>query len=117
MGGKWRQARLSRVIKNRRQIIVFPGRDIVSSAADGVKAELRLLVEQAPEELVIDLSGVEMVDSMGIGVLIATFNSLTKAGGVLKIINASEYVYEIFVTMRLTYHFSIQKADPKHPFP
>lgn len=100
---------MNEIVKNGKQTIVFPGRDIVSSVADEIKAELYLLVEQAPDELVVDLSGIKMVDSMGIGVLISIYNSLSKAGGKLKIINASEYIYNIFVTMRLTYHFSVKK--------
>ena len=59
---------------------------------------------------VIDMSGLNMVDSVGIGVIIATFNSLKKTGGEFKLSNVSKDIFSLFSTMRLDQHFSIKKA-------
>lgn len=102
---------MSEIEKRTGQVIVRPGRDIVASMANTFRAELHALVQESPGELIIDLASVSMVDSVGIGVLIATHNSLSKAGGVLKIINVSKEIYRLFSTMRLDRHFPIAKSE------
>jgi anti-sigma B factor antagonist len=51
-----------------------------------------------------------MVDSVGIGVIIATHNSLNKVGGKLKVTNITKDIYTLFTTMRLDRHFTVEKA-------
>ena len=98
---------MSEIVKDGDQTIVKPGQDVMASMAEGFRNELRSLVEESPKELVVDFDGVEMVDSVGIGVLIATHNSLESAGGKLKIKNVSNNILRIFKTMRLDQHFEI----------
>jgi anti-anti-sigma regulatory factor len=52
-----------------------------------------------------------MVDSVGIGVIIATHNSLDQKGGKLRVINIADDIYGLFSTMRLDRHFSVEKAN------
>jgi anti-anti-sigma factor len=90
--------------------VIKPGKDVVASMAGEFKNNLLDLIKKGIKELVIDLSGVEVVDSVGLGVMIATHNSLSKSGGKLKVINASEDICRLFQTMRLDQHFEIQTA-------
>ncbi len=101
---------MSEVVKNDRRITVKPGKDIVASMANELRSELYSLVQEAPSELVIDLAGVTMIDSVGIGVMIATHNSLNKIGGKLMIVNADNDICNLFNTMRLNRHFSVERA-------
>ena len=91
--------------------VIKPGKDIVASMADDFKSKLLILVKKGTKELILDLSGVEAVDSVGLGVVIATHNSLKNAGGKLKVIKASEDIFRLFQTMRLDQHFEIQPAN------
>ena len=102
---------MSIINKDGNQVIVKPGRDVVASMANEFRAELNSQIQESPSELVIDLSGVEMVDSVGIGVIIATHNSLDQKGGKLKVINIAEDIYGLFSTMRLDRHFTVEKAN------
>ena len=89
-------------------IQVKPGRNIVASMTDEFRSELHVLVQEKPDQIIIDMAGVEMVDSVGIGVMIAVHNSLTKNGGTLKIINADKNILNLFKTMRLNRHFAVE---------
>ena len=51
---------------------VTPGMDIVASMAEEFRAELLKSVEGGVKELTADLDDVGVVDSVGLGVLIAT---------------------------------------------
>jgi len=88
---------------------IKPGKDIVASMVQDLKKELQSIVSEGAVELEIDLDGVEMIDSVGLGAFIATHNSLSKAGGKLSVVKASEDIYNLFLTMRLDKHFSVNK--------
>lgn len=101
---------MSATPEDKRSIIITPGRDVVASMAPAFKAELHAIVKEKPAKLVIDLTGVEMIDSIGIGVIIAAYNSLKNIGGALEVANASSDIYKAFVAMRLNHHFCVTKA-------
>lgn len=102
---------MSLIDKDGGQITVKPGKDVVASMANEFRAELNSQIQEAPSELIIDLDGVEMVDSVGIGIIIATHNSLDQKGGKLKVVNIADDIYGLFSTMRLDRHFSVEKAN------
>jgi anti-anti-sigma factor len=82
----------------------------VASVVQEFKKELRSLIAEEPAEIAIDLTGVDMIDSVGLGVLIATHNSISKIGGKLTVMNASENIYGLLKTMRLDRHFGVMSA-------
>ncbi len=85
-------------------VTITPGQDLVSSMVPGLKQELGT---ESPKELRLDLAGAGMMDSIGIGVIIATHNSLKKTGGKLVIANASENIVKLFKSMRLDQHLTL----------
>jgi anti-sigma B factor antagonist len=87
--------------------VVQPGADIVASMADDFKRSLLKMVKTGIPELIIDFTDVDIVDSVGLGVVIATHNSLSNSGGTLKVINVSDDIYQLFKTMRLDQHFEV----------
>jgi len=93
------------------RIVVRPQGDIVASVVQPLREELLSLVDESPGTLVMDLQGVGMIDSIGLGVLIATYNSLKKTGGDFKVVNASDDLMGLFRTMRLDRVFEIRSAS------
>ncbi len=102
---------MSKITKDEDRVVVKPEQDVVASMVNEFRDELQSLVKEQPAELVIDMGGVEMVDSVGIGVIIATYNSLNKTGGKLKVANVSKEIFSLFSTMRLDKHFNVEKAN------
>ncbi len=101
---------MSEIERQGDRIVIRPGEDIVAPMSVGLKPELQTLLEEAPKELVVDLSMVEMIDSVGLGVLVAAHNSLKESGGRLTVTNASDDIFSLLRTMRLDKHFDIQAA-------
>ncbi len=98
---------MAEIIKEGEQITVKPGKDIVASMADEFRGELSELTKQSPQSIIMDLEGVDMIDSIGLGVLIATHNSLLKTGGKLRLIHVSRDILGLLTTMRLDKHFEV----------
>jgi len=88
-------------------VTVSPGQDLVSSMVTGLKQELNAILAESPRELRLDLSGASLIDSIGIGVIIATHNSMKKVGGRLVITGASENITKLFKSMRLDQHLTL----------
>lgn len=90
---------------------IKPGMDIVASMVPDFKTELKDTINEGASRLIIDLSGVEMLDSMGIGVLIAAHNSLKKMSGTLEVIQPSKDILNLLKNMRLDKHFKIVQDE------
>ncbi len=104
---------MSKVTKSGGQAVIKPDQDIVAATAKEFREELLALIENETRDLVIDMAEVEKVDSIGVGVFIATQNGLSKIKGKLTVTNASQNVYSLFKTMRLTRQFEVMEAN-KH---
>ena len=99
---------MSDITKQDNTTILKPNRDVIASVVQEFREELRERVSGGVSEIVIDLEGVKMVDSMGLGVIISTHNSLKKVGGNLTVTNASKDIYSLFQAMRLDQHFEVR---------
>src|ERR1017187_1142005 len=93
--------------ENGRTVIQMTGGDIVAASVPQLRSTMRELVGNGVKDLVLDLTHVQMVDSSGLGLLIAAHNSLRKAGGQLAVIHASKGIVDLFRTMRIHQHFSV----------
>jgi len=101
---------MSEIVRDGETTVVRPGIDIVASMAEDFKKELLSAINDYSGDFIIDLAGVEMVDSVGIGMIIATHNTLDQAGRTLKVVNVSKDVYGLFSTMRLNRRFTVEGA-------
>ncbi len=98
---------MSEIFKEGDRTTVKPDCDIVASTAENLKAELKQALDKGAANLTVDLSGVEMMDSMGLGVLIAAHNSLLKKESRLVLTNVSVDILKLLKNMRLDQHFAI----------
>ena len=58
-------------------------------------------------EIVLDFSNVTMIDSAGIGLVVAAHNTLGRAGGKLAIVHAAPDVFELLAAMRIPQHMEV----------
>ncbi len=57
-----------------------------------VKIELKVLVHESFCDLIIDFTGVDMIDSIGIGIIVAAHNSLQENGCLLIDLDSYEFL-------------------------
>jgi len=81
--------------------------DLTAAQVSALRLQIKGVIAGGVLALVVDLTRCVMVDSSGIGLLVATYNSLKKLGGTLTIVGASKDLRELFRTMRLQQHFRI----------
>ncbi|MFO8031226.1 MAG: STAS domain-containing protein [Desulfohalobiaceae bacterium] len=88
--------------------LLTPQEDIVATKAKELRQELQDKLQESGQGLTVDLGQVQMIDSTGLGVLIAAHNSLQQQGQSLRLINVSQDLLELMQTMRLDKHFQIE---------
>jgi Anti-anti-sigma regulatory factor (antagonist of anti-sigma factor) len=88
--------------------VYSPRKDLVVATVQEAKERIKSLVADSEGDFTLDFEGVEMIDSKGLGLVIATCNSLASAGRKLRVVRASPEIAELFRTMRLDRHFSVE---------
>ena len=75
--------------------------DLTASNVPGVQAALKAELDRGVDELAFDLEQTKMVDSSGIGLLVAAHNSLARTQGKLRVRNVSPELLRLLQSMRL----------------
>lgn len=73
-------------------VVVAPQGRLDLPVAPGLRSQLIDLVEAGNTRVVVDLSAVELIDSSGLGALVAGFEAARDRGGDLKITSPTEQV-------------------------
>jgi anti-sigma B factor antagonist len=76
--------------------VIRPAADLDMASAPHLGAEVLELLMRGERRLVFDFSGVRLVDSAGIGVLLSADRRVRAAGGELIVANASDHVRRVF---------------------
>ena len=84
------------------------GGALTVALAQELRPQLQKALADGVRSVVFDLGRSDVVDSSGIGLLIATHNSLKTKGGSLRVANASPDILSLFKAMRLDRHFTVE---------
>ncbi len=87
---------------------VRPEPGLVASAAEELRPRLLEAVRSGAVEVVFDLEGIQQIDSLGIGLLIATHNTVTSQGGRVRVVGPSPEVVRLLRSMRLDRHLALE---------
>src|SRR5690554_5506050 len=88
-------------------ILDLRGRLIVGEPASALREKIRELGDRGSNKVILNMSGVDYVDSTGLGGLVISFTSLKKTGGALKLVNLSKRNIELLVLTKLATVFEI----------
>ena len=88
-------------------ILDIDGRLIVGDPVNMLREKIPSLISAGNKKVVLNLAGVDYIDSTGLGGMVICFTSLQKAGGALKLLNLSKRNIELLVLTKLTTVFEI----------
>jgi len=93
--------------------MVKPENDLVLAKLAPLRSHLQELVRAGKSRITLDLARVEVVDSSGIGLVVATHNSVRKTGGAVEVVNASRDILRLFQSLRIHQHLPVsgRQAD------
>lgn len=88
-------------------ILDLKGRLTVGEPVSSLREKIRELADDGKVNVVLNLEGVDYIDSTGLGGLVISFTTLKKAGGALKILNLSKRNVELLILTKLTTVFEL----------
>ena len=88
-------------------VLDLEGRITVGEEAGKLRETLRELAGAGHLNVVLNLQGVDYIDSTGLGTLVICFTTLSKAGGKLALLNLSRRNIELLVYTKLATVFEI----------
>ncbi|MDY6863491.1 MAG: STAS domain-containing protein [Thermodesulfobacteriota bacterium] len=85
------------------KVVIKPEDDLTDSEAFELRKELLKLLSESVKKfkLLFDLEKITYIDSKGLAILIALYNSLKEKGETLEIINVSEEIFKLFNTLKI----------------
>ncbi|TVQ03384.1 MAG: anti-sigma factor antagonist [Balneolaceae bacterium] len=82
-------------------IIEFKGNVMGGPDAVSLNEKLHELIESKKTNIVVDLSKVKFMNSSGLGMLIGALTTMRKAGGDLRIANATDKIESLLIITKL----------------
>ncbi len=88
-------------------ILDLEGRLVAGDAAAAVRDRVHTMAAGEARNVVLNMKGVDYIDSSGLGVLVAAHSSLSNAGGGLALMNLSKRSAELLILTKLATVFRI----------
>ena len=82
-------------------ILEMSGKLMGGPDADAFNEILRTLIHEGRRNFLVNLSGVNWVNSTGLGILISGYTTVKRAGGELKLLKVSDRIDNIFMVSKL----------------
>jgi len=76
-------------------VVTFTGRMTLGSSLSLVESQVRSAINGGALKMVFDMTGVELVDSAGLGMLIHVYGSLRSRGGTLRLCEVAPRVLSL----------------------
>jgi anti-anti-sigma factor len=103
------------------EVVTFSVNKINALVADEIKDKIVTLFENANVKVIIDLTGVDYIDSSGFGCFLSSFRAAKNNYGVLKFANAEPQIKALsrhLISIQFLKYTTIPKAasDPSNRF-
>jgi anti-sigma B factor antagonist len=92
-------------------ILDLKGRLVVGEPSSRLREKLTEETSQGARRVILNLQGVEYIDSTGLGSMVICFTSLQKAGGSMKLENLNRRNIELLVLTKLSTVFEVFQTE------
>lgn len=92
-------------------ILDLEGKILLGETNRQLHEALRQLVTEGKKKVILNLEKVSVIDSSGLGEIVAGFSTLVKAGGALKLVNMPARVTDIMTVTKLYTVFDVYDTE------
>ena len=82
-------------------VLDIDGKVTMGEGSTALKTAVRRLVEEGKKKLLLNLKNVGYMDSSGVGELIASYTTISREGGQLKLLNLTGKIQDLLVITKL----------------
>ncbi|MBI3210823.1 MAG: STAS domain-containing protein [Candidatus Solibacter usitatus] len=88
-------------------ILDLKGRLVVGEAAGKLRETTSQLIASGHNSIILNLAGVQYIDSTGLGTMVICFTSAKKSGGMMKLLKMNRRNLELLVVTKLATVFEV----------
>lgn len=92
-------------------ILDLKGRITMGEEVSSFRQSVLGLTTGGVQKLILNMDGVDFIDSTGLGAIVMCSTSLSKAGGVAKLLNLNKRNVELLITTKLATIFEIFNGE------
>jgi anti-sigma B factor antagonist len=92
-------------------ILDINGRIVLGDEIHSLRDAVRDLITQGKKKIILNLDGVDYIDSSGVGELVGSFTTVRNAGGELKLMNLTQKVHDVLHVTKLYTVFDIKDDE------
>jgi len=92
-------------------ILDVEGRIILGDEIGLLRDAVHSLVNQGKKKIILNLAGVDYIDSSGVGELVGCFTTVRNAGGELKLLNLTQKVQDVLHVTKLYTVFDVRDDE------
>jgi len=93
-------------------VLDLKGRIRISGGTLALHRSIRCLVDEGKTKILLNLSSVTHIDSIGLGELISSQVTLNNRGGEIKLIHLTELVHDLMTITKLLTVFDVYDNEP-----
>ena len=92
-------------------VLALDGRIVLGEETNKLRESVKNLVSQGKRRIVLDVKNVTMIDSSGLGALVAAYSSAKSGGASLRLCNLGAHFNELLQITRLLTVFDVSKTE------
>ena len=92
-------------------ILDVTGRIVLGDEIGDLRDAIHNLVADGKKKIILNLAGVEYIDSSGVGELVSSYTTVRNAGGELKLLNLTQKVQDVLYVTKLYTVFDIKDDE------
>jgi len=92
-------------------ILDIEGRIVLGDEIHDLRTSVQNLIADGVKKIILNLAGVDYIDSSGVGELVGCFTSVRKSGGELKLLNVTQKIHDVLHVTKLYTVFDIKDDE------
>ena len=92
-------------------VLDMSGKITIGEGSVALRTAIRRLLEEGKKRILLNLAGVNYIDSSGIGELVSSYTAINKEGGQLKLLNLTQKLQDILTITKLLTVFDVYESE------
>jgi anti-sigma B factor antagonist len=92
-------------------ILDVTGRIVLGDEIGELRDAVRNLIAEGQKKIILNLAGVDYIDSSGVGELVSSYTTVRNAGGELKLLNLTQKVQDVLYVTKLYTVFDVREDE------
>jgi anti-sigma B factor antagonist len=92
-------------------ILDMSGKITIGEGSVALRTAIRRLLEEGKKKILLNLAGVNYIDSSGIGELVSSYTAINKEGGQLKLLNLTQKLQDLLTITKLLTVFDVYENE------